>query len=406
MPRPLEGIRVLEFGNFLAGPFAGMLLADMGADVVKVEPTRGGDLTRNTPPHQAGESANFVRINRNKRSIAIDLKRPEGRDLARSLALRADLVLENFRPGVMESLGLGAESLRSANPGLVFVAVSGFGQTGPARDRAAVNLIIEAASGSLSVTGEPGGLPMRPGVQTGDMFGALFATYAALCGLMGKLRHGQGRLADVSLVEASVAAAVWETAEYLATGNVPQPLGHRHRLTAPYQVFRTRDGAIAIGCPNDQAFRRILSVLGLDALGQDPRFAGYGLRKVNEDALLAVLEPAIAARGAEELDRALAAEGVPCSRVNDFGDVFRDPHLVGRGIAVDAPHPRLGQVRMVRNPVLFDADGPAMTRPAPLLGEHTAELMAELGHSEADIRALAASGVVRLAAPDAPAPAA
>jgi crotonobetainyl-CoA:carnitine CoA-transferase CaiB-like acyl-CoA transferase len=395
LPQPLEGIRVLEFGNFLAGPFAGMLLADMGADVIKIESPRGGDLTRNTPPHEAGESANFVRLNRNKRSVAIDLKRPEGAEFARALARGADLVLENFRPGVMDALGLGAEVLRAANPALVFVAVSGFGQTGPSRDRAAVNLIIEAASGSLSVTGEPDGIPMRPGVQTGDMFGALFATYAALAGLMGKVRHGQGRMADVSLVEASVAAAVWETSEYLATGRVPQPLGHRHRLTAPYQVFRTRDGAIAIGCPNDQAFRRILAVLDLPGLATDARFADYGLRKVNEDALLAVLEPVIAARHADELDQALAAHGVPCSRVKDFGHVFHDAHLAERGITVDVPHPLLGEVRMVRNPVLFDADGPAMRRPAPLLGEHTAALMKELGYSPETIARLEAAGVVR-----------
>ena len=266
--RPLSGIRVLELGNLLAGPFCGMLLGDMGADVIKIEPRRTGDMIRSTQPHIAGESANYIAINRNKRSIAIDLKQPAGRDIVLKLAEKADLVLENFRPGVMERLGLGIEHIRKVNPEIVYVSVSGFGQTGPLRDRAAVNLIIEAASGSLSVTGDPDDVPMRPGVQTGDMFGAMFATYAALAGLMGKVRHGEGRQIDVSLVEASVAAAVWETSEYLATGNVPQRLGHKHRLTAPYQVFQASDGMLVIGCPNDQLFQKIMSVLGLQRSGE------------------------------------------------------------------------------------------------------------------------------------------
>jgi crotonobetainyl-CoA:carnitine CoA-transferase CaiB-like acyl-CoA transferase len=263
-------IRVLELGNFIAGPFCGKLLGDMGADVVKVEPPRGGDMTRNTPPHLNGESANFIAINRNKRSIALDLKRAQARDAFLRLAAVSDVLIENFRPGRMAELGLGAEDVRRVNPAIVYVSVSGFGQSGPLTQRAAVNLVIEAASGTLSVSGEPGGLPMRPGVQTGDFFGALFATYAALSGLIGKLREGRGRMIDVSLVEASVAAAVWETSEYLGTGNLPAPLGHRHRLTAPYQVFRARDGLIAIGCPNDQAFARLAGVLGVPEIVQDP----------------------------------------------------------------------------------------------------------------------------------------
>ena len=259
-----------------------MLLGDMGADVIKIEPRRVGDMIRNTSPHLQGESANYIAINRNKRSIAIDLKQAAGRDIVLRLARDSDLVLENFRPGVMEQLGLGIDHVRAVNPEIVYVSVSGFGQTGPLRDRAAVNLVIEAASGSLSVTGEPGEIPMRPGVQTGDMFGAMFATYAALAGLMGKVRYGEGRQIDVSLVEASIAAAVWETSEYLATGNIPQPLGHRHRLTAPYQVFQASEGLVVIGCPNDQFFFKIMNVLGLQEQGKDPRFATYGSRKANE----------------------------------------------------------------------------------------------------------------------------
>ena len=396
--RPLSGIRVLELGNLLAGPFCGMLLGDMGADVIKIEPRRTGDMIRNTQPHLEGESANYIAINRNKRSIAIDLKQSAGRDIVLKLAETSDLVLENFRPGVMDHLGLGIEHIRQVNPEIVYVSVSGFGQTGPLRDRAAVNLVIEAASGSLSVTGKPDDIPMRPGVQTGDMFGAMFATYAALAGLMGKLRHGEGRQIDVSLVEASVAAAVWETSEYLATGNVPQALGHKHRLTAPYQVFRASDGLLVIGCPNDQLFQKIMNVLGLHEAAKDTRFAGYGLRKANEQALLDVIEPAIAKRRVAELVQALSALGVPCSKVNSYKDVFDNEQSKARQIEIEGVHRRAGPVRMVRNAVLFDKDGPALDRMAPLLGEQTVEILSEYGYAPDAIRKLIDDKVVDLPA--------
>jgi len=396
--RPLSGIRVLELGNLLAGPFCGMLLGDMGADVIKIEPRRTGDMIRSTQPHVAGESANYIAINRNKRSIAIDLKQPAGRDIVLRLSASADLVLENFRPGVMDGLGLGIDDIRKVNPEVVYVSVSGFGQTGPLRDRSAVNLIVEAASGSLSVTGEPDDVPMRPGVQTGDMFGAMFATYAALAGLMGKVRHGEGRQIDVSLVEASIAAAVWETSEYLATGSVPQRLGHKHRLTAPYQVFQASDGVLVIGCPNDQLFQKIMGVLGLPEAAKDTRFGGYVLRKTNEDALLQVIEPAIAKWKVNELVEALSAFGVPCSRVNSYKDVFDSEQTKARGVEIAGVHRRAGPVKMVRNAVLFDKDGPAVDRMAPLLGEQTEEILGECGYGAEAIRKLIDDKVVDVAA--------
>ena len=398
MARPLSGIRVLELGNLLAGPFCGMLLGDMGADVIKIEPRRTGDMIRSTQPHVAGESANYIAINRNKRSIAIDLKQPAGRDIVLRLSASADLVLENFRPGVMDGLGLGIDDIRKVNPEVVYVSVSGFGQTGPLRDRSAVNLIVEAASGSLSVTGEPDDVPMRPGVQTGDMFGAMFATYAALAGLMGKVRHGEGRQIDVSLVEASIAAAVWETSEYLATGSVPQRLGHKHRLTAPYQVFQASDGVLVIGCPNDQLFQKIMGVLGLPEAAKDTRFGGYVLRKTNEDALLQVIEPAIAKWKVNELVEALSAFGVPCSRVNSYKDVFDSEQTKARGVEIAGVHRRAGPVKMVRNAVLFDRDGPLVDRMAPLLGENTEEILQQCGYTRDAIRRLVDDKVVDVAA--------
>jgi crotonobetainyl-CoA:carnitine CoA-transferase CaiB-like acyl-CoA transferase len=399
MAKPLAGIRVIELANFIAGPLAGTLLADMGADVVKIEPPQG-DMGRAMPPLTNGESVSFVALNRNKRSLALDLKHDKAREIVLKLAAESDVFLEAYRPGALDKLGLGADGVRAVNPRIVYTSVSGFGQTGPYRRRAGINLIIEAFSGALSVTGEPGRMPTRPGVQTADVFGALFATYATLSGLVGAARQGEGRVADVSLVEASIAAAAWEAAEYLATGSIPQPLGNKHRLNAPYQLFETKDRRyLAIGTPNDHLFAKLMQVLGLEAHIGDPRFASYSKRKANEDALLPIVEPAIRGRDAQELEAALLAVGVPCARVNNFKEVFDDPQIVARDVVQEVHHPRLGRMRSVRNPVLLDHDGPDLARHSPILGEHSEEILHALGYSAAEIGELAASGVTRLGEP-------
>ncbi|MGZ8228928.1 MAG: CaiB/BaiF CoA transferase family protein [Burkholderiales bacterium] len=397
MSQPLDGIRVLELGNFIAGPFCGMLLGDMGADVIKIERPGKGDQTRAMPPLVQGESASFAALNRNKRSLVLDLKQRDAREIALSLVRKSDVFLENNRPGALEAVGLGAAEVRAANPNIVYVSASGFGQTGPYRRRAGVNLIVEAFSGALSITGMPGEMPMRTGIQVADILGALFATYAALTGLIGVLRDKKGRTADVSLVEASIAAAAWEAAGYLATGEVPGRIGHQHRLNAPYQVFETQDGEyLAIGTPNDELFGRFMKVLGLERYIEDSRFATYVLRKKNETDLLAVVSPAIRGHNAHSLESALIEAGVPCSRVNDYRQVFDDPHVRARNVIVDIEHPRMGKTRAVRNPILFDADGPTIRRAAPMLGEHTGEILKELGFGDAHIERLAASGAVML----------
>ena len=258
MSQPLEGIRVLELGNFIAGPFCGMLLGDMGADVIKIERPARGDQTRAMPPLVNGESASFAALNRNKRSLVLDLKQAEAREVVLALVKKSDVFLENNRPGALDGIGLGPEQVRAVNPDIVYTSASGFGQTGPYRRRAGVNLIVEAFSGALSVTGLPDDMPMRTGIQTADIFGALFAAYATLSGLVGKLRGRGGRTADVSLVEASISAAAWETAFYLATGEVPVRCGHQHRLNTPYQLFETSDASL----PRDRhAERRVVPAL-------------------------------------------------------------------------------------------------------------------------------------------------
>lgn len=394
MAKPLAGVKVLEIANIMAGPFAGMLLADMGAEVTKVEGLKG-DMSRAFPPLVNGESVSFASLNRNKRSIAVDLKNPEGLAVVRRLAEEADVLLENNRPGALDKLGLGPDQLKAVNPKLVYVSVSGFGQTGPDRRRGGINLIAEAASGVMSIFGEAGKMPMRPGIQTADLFAGMFAAYAALSGLVGASRLGEGRRADVCLTESVLAAATWEASGYLVTGEVPQRIGHRHRLNAPNQLFETRDGRyLALGVPNDLLFYRMLEILGLDAYKDDPRFASYSLRKVYEDDLVPLFTDAILKRDAADLEKELAAAGVPISIVKDFKEALEDPQMVARGMVVETDHPKFGRLRMIRNPVLMDHDGPDVRYAPPLLGQHSEEILREMGYSDADIYALAESGAV------------
>jgi len=397
MSLPLDGIKVIELGNFIAGPFCGMLLGDMGADVIKIERPKNGDQTRAMPPMLHGQSASFAALNRNKRSLVLDLKRPEAIEIVKALVKESDVFLENNRPGVLDSLGLGAKDLKEINPNIVYVSASGFGQSGPYKKRAGVNLIVEAFSGTLSVTGAPGEMPMRPGIQTADIFGALFATYAALSGLISVLKNRGGKVADVSLVEASIAAAAWETAYFLATGDVPERMGNQHRLNAPYQLFETNDQQyIAIGTPNDELFKRFMTVLHLEEFLTDERFISYVLRKQNEADLLAIVEPIVSQRNSAELESLLMGAGVPCSRMNNIKEVFEDPHMIDRGITVDVEHPVMGKMKAVRNPVLFEDESPSIRRHAPLLGEHTEEILAHLGYSKDQIHELESSGIVLL----------
>ncbi len=397
MAKPLAGIRVLEVGNLIAGPFCGMLLADMGADVIKIERPKAGDMTRGMLPFINGESASFAALNRNKRSIVLDLKQPAARQVVLDLVMKSDVFLENNRPGAMDGLGLGEKALRQLNPKLVYTSVSGYGQSGPKKRRSGVNLTMEAFSGALFVTGDPEDMPMRPGLQTADMFGALFATYAVLSGLLGAARHQEGNSCDVSLAEASIAVAAWETAGFLATGEVPQRLGHKHRLNSPYQLFLTADGRyIAVTAARDEFFKSFMTVLGLVSYLQDERFTSYIARKKNEEALIELVSPVIAKWKASELEAQWAACGIPCSTVNDYQQVFSDPHIIERAMLVDVEHPVMGPQKAVRNPVLLSHDSPSIVRSAPLLGEHTAEVLRELGYDENKIKDLVNSGAILL----------
>jgi formyl-CoA transferase len=385
---PLEGIRVLELANYMAGPFAGMLLADMGADVLKIENPKGGDFSRTSPPFVNGESAGFMALNRNKRSVTLNLKHPRGRELFLRLARDADVVLENFRPGTMADLGIDAATLRALNPRLIYCSASAFGQTGPYRQRAGFDLIAQGMSGLMSITGEPGGRPVKVGVPIADLACALFCTYGILSALIARARTGAGQEVEGSLFESAVALAVWETSGYFATGEVPRPLGSAHRASAPYQAVRTRDGYVTIGAQTPNTWLAFCRAIGKPELADDERFRDNPRRMANLPALIEIIEAVTMTRTSAEWYALLEEAGVPCGVLNDYAAVAADPHLNERGFFIDVEHPRAGTTRATGFPVRLSATPARLRRPAPILGQHTAEVLTELGLSDAEIAAL------------------
>ncbi len=398
-PRPHEGrgfaladIRVLELANFMAGPFCGMLLADLGADVIKVENPKGGDFTRNAAPFVDGESAGFLAVNRNKRSIALDLKSVRGKEIFLDLVRASDVVIENLRPGTMDDLGIGYAALSTVNPRIVLSSASGFGQTGPYKDRAALDLIVQGMSGLMSITGEEGRPPVKVGVPIGDLSAAMFGAYAILAALRVRDRDGIGQHIDVSLLESAMALEAWETSGYFATGEVPRPLGSAHRINSPYQAFRTADGYVTIGATTAANWHSFCIALGLEPLENDPRFARVPERRRNYLELATLIEAVTMTRPSEHWYRLLEQVGVPCGVLNTLDHILADEHVKARGVVREIAHPKGGTVRAVGSPVRFSRTPVRVERAGPLLGEHTRELLDELGVTDAD--ALEKAGVV------------
>jgi len=387
---PLTGIRVLEVGNYMAGPFCAMQLADLGADVIKVEPPDGGDQVRTMAPLLDGEGSAFVRLNRNKRSIALNLKSAEGKEVFRKLVKTADVVVENLRPGTMVDLGLGYEALRKLNPGLVYVAASGWGQDGPLSSQPGLDIMAQARSGLMSITGTPGGDPVKVGVPVTDLVCALYGALAAVSALYARKETGAGQFIDVSLLESGVSLAIWEAGKFFATGEIPHPLGSAHQSNAPYQAFRSADGWLTIGAttpPNWNAFCR---ALGLERLLDDPRYADTSLRFRHRDTLIPVIADVIVTKPTAHWLGLLERAGVPCAPIEQFDEVFADRHLNARSYFWDAPHPTLGSVRQLGSPMRFSETPVRRQKAGPLLGEDSAALLAELGYAPAEIEALLA----------------
>jgi len=398
-PGPLAGMRVLELAQIMAGPTCGMMLADMGADVVKVEKLPGGDDARGyREPLVNGASAPFLIMNRNKRGIALDLKHPKGHDILLRLVARADVLTENYRRGTLDKLGLGYDVLARANPGLIYCAVSGYGRDGPFADKGGFDLIAQGFSGLMSITGEPGRPPVKTGNPVADVNAGILAVGGILAAYVHKLKTGNGQIVDTSLMEAALQQTFWHAAIFFATGESPGPSGSAHLLTAPYQAFRASDGWINIGGANQANWERIAAVLGHREWCDDPRFATNSARMQNLDALVATMDAVLATRSRDEWIAAFDAAGVPVGPVHSLGEALTHPQTLARGMVVDLVHPRAGPTRALGSPLHFSATPTRIDRPAPLLGEHTREVLAEYGYSDAEIDAFIAERVV--ATPD------
>jgi len=397
---PLAGLKVIELSHIMAGPACGMLLADLGADVIKVEKFPDGDDSRRmVPPKVDGESAAYMILNRNKRGTAINLKSAAGRSILQRMLATADVVLENFRPGTMEKLGLGYDTLRAANPGLIYCQLTGFGTTGPYADRAGFDLIAQGMSGLMSLTGEgPGRPPVKVGVPITDMTAGILGVVAILAAYVHRLKTGQGQKVETSLLEAGILHTAWQSAIFFATGASPGPLGTAHPLSAPYQAIQTADGWINVGAANQANWLRLIEVIGAAELNSDPRFADNAGRMQNLPALIEILTTQLRQHTTAEWLAQFEASGVPAGPVFSIGEMLNDPHVRARNMVVEVEHARLGKTRALGTPIKFSATPTAVTRAAPVLGQHTRELLHEYGYSDAEIAQLAAGGDVVIAA--------
>ena len=392
-PRALESTRVLDVTQFMAGPFCSTILADLGADVIKIEPP-SGDSTRQMVGAIGAESPSFNAVNRGKRSLIVNLKVPEGPELFKRLARSSDIVIENYRPGVMAGFGLDYGALAAANPGLIYASISGYGQTGPSRAKGGFDLIAQGVSGIMSVTGEPGRPPVKAGIPLTDLGAALFAVTGILAALHHRVVTGKGQHVETSLVEAGVALSVWEATEYFSGPGVPEPLGSAHRMNAPYQAFRCADGYVTIGANTDRLFQRLCDVLGHPEWGTQPDFASNASRVRNRTTLAGLIESVMVDRPCRHWLSLLDAADIPCGPINDYAHVFADPQVLSRGMVLETDHPVLGRLRTLGSPIKMSATPADASRRAPLLGEHTDEVLAEFGLSRDEIAALRGSGAI------------
>jgi formyl-CoA transferase len=396
-PAPLTGIRVLEIGAHMAAPFGTMQLADLGADVVKIETPSGGDPVRAVGPHLDGHSSPFLRLNRNKRSIAIDLKTDQGKDVFRALLNSADVLVENLRPGALRNLGFDYETVHELNPRLVYVSASGWGQDGPLADLPGLDIMAQARSGLMSITGEPGGDPVKVGVPICDLVCGLYVALSTVAALRARDVTGTGQRIDVSLFEAGASFEIWEAGRYFATGETGAPLGSAHQSTAPYQAFRTSDGWATLGAVTARTWDALCSTLDLPEVHDESRYQTAHERHQNRDTLIPAIEAVTKQWSTAELVDALNAAGVPCAPIANTAQLFNDEHLSQRGFYWDAEHPGLGPVRQIGSPMRLSATPPVRGAAGPSLGADTETVLAEAGFDRAAIRDLLDAGVVRTA---------
>jgi crotonobetainyl-CoA:carnitine CoA-transferase CaiB-like acyl-CoA transferase len=385
--RALHGVRIVDVTQVMAGPFCAMQLCDMGAEVIKVEPPFG-DSTRRMAGASGTDSPSFNAVNRGKRGIVLDLKTAAGGEAFRRLTARADILIENYRPGVMQSLGLDYETLAAHHPRLIYASISGYGGTGPDRSKGGFDLVAQGVSGIMSVTGEPGGPPMKAGLPLTDLGAGLFTLSAILAALHYRDRTGRGQHIDTSLLEAGVALSIWEATQYFAEGNIPQAMGSAHRMSAPYQAIRCADGYITLAAANDRLFVRLCSLLGRPEWATEDDFSDDTHRVRNRDALARLIESVTSTQPRAHWLALFDANDLPSGPINNYEQVFADPQVQARGMVVETEHPTLGRIRTLGSPIKMSATPPVVGRPAPLLGEHTREVLEELGYDAAAIAAM------------------
>jgi len=407
MPGPLAGVRVLDLTRVLAGPWAAQNLADLGAEVIKVErPKKGDDSRAFGPPwlkdaqgRDTGESAYFACANRGKKSLTLDLSHAQGQAIARKLAARSDVLLENFKYGDLERYGLDYAQLKALNPGLIYCSVTGFGHSGPWRERPGYDFMIQGMGGLMSITGErddrPGGGPQKAGIPIADLITGMYASIAVCAALAHRAKSGAGQHLDLALLDSLVAVLANQGANFLATGRPPGRLGNDHPNIAPYQVFRTADGSLILACGNDNLFGKFCEVAGCPQLAKDARFVTNGKRVENRVELTRLLDGIFVERTTKDWIARLEAAGVPCGPINDLAQVFAEPQALARGLRLELPHPSAGKVSLVRSPMRFSATPVQHETPPPLLGQHTEEVLRGiLGRSEAEIARLRSEAII------------
>jgi crotonobetainyl-CoA:carnitine CoA-transferase CaiB-like acyl-CoA transferase len=397
MTGALHGIKVVEIAQIMAGPACGLLLADMGADVIKVEKFPGGDDARSyREPAIHGEPAPFMILNRNKRSLAVNLKSSGGLEVMRRLIAGADVVIENYRKDTLDKLGLGYDVLRELNPRLIYCAVSGYGRTGPYADKGGFDLIAQGFAGIMSITGEPGGPPAKAGTSVADINAGILAALGIVAALVSRATTGRGQMVETSLMEAAIQQTYWQSAAFFATGVNPGPTGSAHILIAPYQAFATRDGWINLGGANQTNWERIVTVIGRPELAADARFQTNSDRMRNLAQLTTLLAERLRERTSAEWIRDFEAAGVPVGPVNQIGDMLADPQVAAREMVLEVDHPRAGRTKAIGMPIKFSEARADFTRPAPLLGQHGREILGDLGYSAQEIETLQLAGAVLL----------
>ncbi|MFH1639657.1 MAG: CoA transferase [Chloroflexota bacterium] len=396
MSKPLEGIGVVDLTRVLSGPYCTMMLADMGADVIKIEiPGKGDDTRQWGPPFINGESAYFLSINRNKKSLTLDLSKKEGKETLRALIAKNDVVVENFRNGVMGRLGFGYDEIKKINPRAIHCAISGFGRTGPDADRPGYDVMVQAEGGVMSLTGEPDGLPMKVGVSEADITAGLLALNGILLALIARGKSGRGQFVDIGMLDGQVAILTYQAGIYFATGESPPRLGSKHPTIAPYEPVLTKDGYIILAVGNDSLWQRFCKLVKREGLITDERFATNAQRVSNHDVLLKIVEEIMQAHGKKEWLELLKENGVPCGDIRSVKEVCTYPHVLAREMVVELSHPTAGNIKVTGVPIKLSATPGAVETPPPTLGQHNEEILSSrLGFSREKIAQLEKDGVI------------